>query len=195
MTGLRLDTRQMKRKLGELRRHMRADRFKPDVLEFTRKSLATASRLTPVRPLDVIRNNQIVKEGNQYERWRNQGGQGGITKADFLAARAPARFLYKASWGQCARSINLDIPESADVLSATTRQEQEPPQGYCQMHGGNDVFSVSVRNPFLEIPSRFKPFTGRQILSDAMEKHRSQFLRAVASRFKVIAYAIFAKHG
>ncbi len=196
MTGLRVDTAQFKQKLGKLRHHLRAERFKPDVLDYTRKSLATASRMTPVRELSVIRENQIGKSNSQYDRWQQQGGRG-VSRSAFLGSRAPARFLYKASWGQCARSLGLFISESSDVLSAHTRRnpEEEPPQGYGQVRGGKNVISVVIYNPFLEIPSRYKLFTGKQIMADAMQKHRPSFIRKVQSRMKVITFAIFAKHG
>lgn len=196
MTGLRADSTRLKQKLGKLRQHLRAERFKPDVLDYTRKCLATSSRNTPVRELSVIRENQIGKPNSQYDRWQHQGGRG-VARSAFLSARAPARFLYRASWGQCARSLGLDIAESADVLSATTRRnpEEQPPQGYGQIRGGKDVISVVIYNPFLEIPSRYKLFSGKQIMADALAKHRPNFIRKVQSRMRVICYSIFAKHG
>ena len=186
-----MDASGLRRKLKLMRNRVRADRFKPDVMDFTRKSLATASRLTPVRSYQLIRENQIGKEGSQYDRWLAQGG-GDVSRSAFLAARAPARFLYKASWGQVARSLNLFIPESAEVLAATTRRNpaEDPPMGYAQEHGGKHVYSISIHNPFLEIPSRYKSFTGRQIIGDAVVKHEAQFRRKVASRMKRIIYAV-----
>lgn len=196
MTGLRVDSTKLKQKLGKLRQHLRAERFLPDVLDYTRKCLATSSRMTPVRELSVIRENQIGKPTSQYDRWQQQGGRG-VSRSAFLGSRAPARFLYRASWGQCARSLGLYINESSDVLSSHTRRnpEEQPPQGYGQVRGGKNVISVVIYNPFLEIPSRYKPFSGRQIMADALAKHRPNFVRKVQSRMRVICYAIFAKHG
>jgi hypothetical protein len=56
-TGFRLDTTKLRRKLVSLGR-IRADDFKPELSDFTRKSLATASRMTPVRDYALIKRNQ-----------------------------------------------------------------------------------------------------------------------------------------
>lgn len=189
-TGFRVDVSQLRKKLAALKQ-VKAIAFAPDVMDFTKKTLATASRITPVRSFQLIRTNQIVKPGNQYDRWKEQGGNG-KTRPQFLAGRAPARFLYKASWGQLARSIGLTIPESQQVKNARTRRDPEvqPPRAYGQIRGGKRVYSVAMFNPFLAIPSRYKDFTGEEIISEAQKKHEKQFRRNVSKRLKVTLYAI-----
>jgi len=192
-TGFRVDVSTLRKKL-EAMKQVAAIQFKPDVMDYTRKTLATASRITPVRPYNIIRGNQILKPGNQYDQWRANGGSG-KTRPQFLAGRAPARFLYKASWGQLARSLGLEIPESQQVKTAKTRRKPEvqPPRAYGQIRGGKRVFSVAMFNPFLAIPSRYKDFTGEEIIADAQKKHADQFKRKVNKRLKVILYAVMNK--
>lgn len=192
-TGFRVDVSTLRKKL-EAMKQVAAIQFKPDVMDYTKKTLATASRITPVRDFSLIRSNQIQKKGNQFQRWREQGGRG-KTKAQFLAGRAPARFLYRASWGQLARSLGLQIPESQQVKNATSRRDpiKAPPRAYGQIRGGKRTFSVAMFNPFLAIPSRYKKFTGEEIIADAQKKHERQFRRNVNKRLKVTLYAITNK--
>jgi len=192
-TGFRVDVSTLRKKL-EAMKQVAAIQFKPDVMDYTKKTLATASRITPVRDFSVIRSNQIQKKGNQFQRWKEQGGRG-KTKAQFLAGRAPARFLYRASWGQLARSLGLQIPESQQVKNATSRRDpiKAPPRAYGQIRGGKRTFSVAMFNPFLAMPSRYKKFTGEQIIADAQKKHERQFRRNVNKRLKVTLYAIMNK--
>ena len=192
-TGFRVDVSQLKKKLAALQQ-VKAIAFAPDVMSYTKKTLATASRITPVRDFALIRSNQVQKKGNQYDKWRAAGGRG-KTRPQFLAGRAPARFLYRASWGQLARSIGLTIPESQQVKNARTRRKPEvqPPRAYGQIRGGKRAFSVVMFNPFLAIPSRYKDFTGEEIISEAQKKHERQFRRQVNKRLKVTLYAIMQK--
>lgn len=192
-TGFRVDVSTLRKKL-EAMKQVAAIQFKPDVMDYTKKTLATASRITPVRDFSVIRSNQIQKKGNQFQRWREQGGRG-KTKAQFLAGRAPARFLYRASWGQLARSLGLQIPESQQVKNATSRRDpiKAPPRAYGQIRGGKRTLSVAMFNPFLAMPSRYKKFTGEQIIADAQKKHERQFRRQVNKRLKVTLFAIMNK--
>jgi len=192
-TGFRVDVSTLRKKL-EAMKQVAAIQFKPDVMDYTKKTLATASRITPVRDFSLIRSNQIQKKGNQFQRWKEQGGRG-KTKAQFLAGRAPARFLYRASWGQLARSLGLQIPESQQVKNATSRRDpiKAPPRAYGQIRGGKRTFSVAMFNPFLAMPSRYKKFTGEQIISDAQKKHERQFRRSVNKRLKVTLFAIMNK--
>jgi len=192
-TGFRVDVSTLRKKL-EAMKQVAAIQFRPDVMDYTKKTLATASRITPVRDFSLIRSNQIQKKGNQFQRWKEQGGRG-KTKAQFLAGRAPARFLYRASWGQLARSLGLQIPESQQVKNATSRRDpiKAPPRAYGQIRGGKRTFSVAMFNPFLAMPSRYKKFTGEQIISDAQKKHERQFRRSVNKRLKVTLFAIMNK--
>lgn len=192
-TGFRVDVSTLRKKLAAMKQ-VAAIQFKPDVMDYTKKTLATASRITPVRDFALIRSNQVQKKGNQYDKWRAAGGMG-KSRPQFLAGRAPARFLYKASWGQLARSLGLEIPESAQVKNAHSRRDPEvqPPSAYGQIRGGKKVFTVAMFNPFLAIPSRYKKFTGEEIISEAQKKHASQFKRKVNKRLKVILYAVMNK--
>lgn len=186
MTGFRIDVSKMRRKVEALKA-IPATVFKPEVMDFTRKGLAKASTATPVRDKDVITDNQA----KQWAMWRGQGGSG-ISRRDFIASRLPARFLYKASWGQVARSLGLYFSESADVLSAHTRRnpEEDPPKGYGQYRGGKTAFSVVIYNPFLETKSRYKNFTGKEIIGDAMESGKEQFQKRVDAKMRRVVYAI-----
>jgi hypothetical protein len=192
-TGFRVDVSTLRKKLAAMQQ-VAAIQFKPDVMDYTKKTLATASRITPVRDYQLIRTNQIIKPRNQYDQWRGHGGRG-KTRPQFLAGRAPARFLYKASWGQLARSLGLQIPESQQVKNATSRRDpiKAPPRAYGQIRGGKRTFSVAMFNPFLAIPSRYKDFTGEEIIADAQKKHERQFRRNVNKRLKVILYAVMNK--
>ena len=195
-TGFRLDKRKLDAKLKKLA-EIPATVFKLEVSDFTRKSLSKEMRNTQVRPLGLIRFNQIEKphRRNQYDRWMDQGGNpdGSISRREFLADRAPARFLFQLSWVQVAYSLGLNIPVSANVLSATTRNhnDPEPQKGYGQWRGGKNVFSAVIYNPFLETPRRlFKDFMGSEILGDAMRENQPVFKRAVDRKLKRVAYAI-----
>jgi hypothetical protein len=59
-TGFRIDVRKMRTKLNGLA-NLRADEFRDDVMDYTRKTLTTAVRETPVREYSVIRENQIAQ--------------------------------------------------------------------------------------------------------------------------------------
>ena len=74
-TGFRVDVSTLWKKL-EAMKQVAAIQFRPDVMDYTKKTLATASRITPVRDFSLIRSNQIQKKGNQFQRWKEQGGRG-----------------------------------------------------------------------------------------------------------------------
>lgn len=57
-TRFRFDLNEFKKKISGLA-EITADKFRPDVMDFVRKSLQTASRNTPVRDYSLIRQNQI----------------------------------------------------------------------------------------------------------------------------------------
>ena len=192
--GFTMDVSGMRRKAKALA-SIPAKAFKKQIEDFTRKSLVKAMRRTPVRSLDVIRLNQIEKKGNQYDRWMQHGGNRdrAISRKQFLADRAPARFLFQLSWVQVGSSLGLSIPASANIMSATTRNhnEPEPERGYGQWRGGDVRYSAVIYNPFLDAPPRtYKPFTGAQILGDAMRENYPVFQRACDRQLKRIAYAI-----
>lgn len=102
----------------------------------------------------------------------------------FIANRAQARFLYKKSWWEVGQSVGIDVPCSQQVKVAHTRRKPPiaPPKGYAQRRGGKGIYSIVVYNPFLEEESAYKPFSGKAILAQAMQKHKSDFDDKVAKR-------------
>lgn len=113
------------------------------------------------------------------------------TQATFIRERAQARFLYRKTWSQAAESLGLQVSTSSDVRDAHTRRKpaKAPPRGYGQQHGGGKVFSVSISNPFLKIPSRYKDFDGEQIMEQAMARHRGEYDRSIRARMRQLATA------
>lgn len=109
-----------------------------------------------------------------------------IGEQSFIDERAQARFLYRKSWTQVAESLGLRVSSSAQVKSSRTRTRPavEPRRGSGQWHGGKHVISISIQNPFLEQPSRYKDFSGKQILASAAAKHRAEFNREVRNKVR-----------
>lgn len=105
-------------------------------------------------------------------------------EAAFIEHRAQARFLYKRSWYEVGQSVGIDVPCSQQVKDSRTRRKppQNPPRGYAQRRGGKGVYSIVVYNPFLEEESAYKPFSGKAILAQAMQKHEAQFNEKIAKR-------------
>lgn len=60
-TGFRIDTTKARAKIARARGQLTADQFRPELADFSRKSLATAARITPVRDYATIRRNQSVQ--------------------------------------------------------------------------------------------------------------------------------------
>ncbi len=126
-------------------------------------------------------------------KWRARGGGQGVTKAQFLADRAPARFLFQLQWVQVGYSLGVNVTASAAVLSATTRNHDEPdiPQGRGQWHGGQTKLTASISVPFLDAPERkYKPFTGQGILTPIMAAQFPVFNRACERKMKRAVAAI-----
>lgn len=167
--------------------------FKPEISNYLlRPSLNKAKAATPVRDLATIRDNQIGKPGNQFERWRARGGSG-VSKAQFLADRAPARFLFQLQWVQVGYSLGVNVTASANVLSAQTRNHNEPeiPKGYGRWHGGQTKLTASISVPWLDEPPRkYKPFTGQQILTPIMQAQFQVYKRACDRKMKRVVHAI-----
>ncbi len=193
-SGFKLDTKQLLGKLAKAGR-IKAALFKPEISNyFLRPSLNKAKAATPVRELSVIRENQIGKPRSQYARWQAQGGDHGVSRSQFLADRAPARFLFQLQWVQVGYSLGVNVSASASVLSATTRNHDEPdiPRGYGQWHGGNVKLSASISVPWLDEPPRkYKPFTGVEIITPIMQSQKPVFERAVGRKLKRTLMAIF----
>lgn len=98
----------------------------------------------------------------------------------FINQRSRARGLYRKSWWQVGASVGLNIPVGAAQNSFSRHNPpKEPPKGYAQIRGGEHSLSVDVRNPFLEIPSQYKSFSGRAILQTAANRHRAAFKKAL----------------
>lgn len=114
------------------------------------------------------------------------------SRRSFVGNRKQARFLYRKSWMQVARSLDVPIVVSGQVSRAHTRRKpaKEPPRGYGQWRGGKVRLTAVIYNPFLQEPSRYKPFTGRQILRTAIARNRLRFNRTLSSRLRAtVAYA------
>ncbi len=187
-----MDMTRMRRKQKELAA-IRADVFRPELRErFLRPALNKAKRATPVRDVALIREAQIGK-GGQYDQWQAHSGNHGVTRAQFLADRAPARFLFQLQWVQVGASLNVGVTASAAVLAATTRNHDEPEiqRGYGQYHGGQTKFTASISVPFLDEPPRkYKPFTGKEILIPIAVAQFPVYARACERKMKRIVHAI-----
>lgn len=111
------------------------------------------------------------------------------TKTAFVKDRAQARFLYRKSWLQAADSLGVDISVAQSTRRAVTRRKpaEEPPRAYGQVRGGANVLAIVIRNPFLEQPSRYKDFSGKQILARAQAAHEGAYKRAMGRRLKQLA--------
>jgi hypothetical protein len=113
-------------------------------------------------------------------------------KTEFIAHRAQARFLYKKSWTQCGESLGLKVIAPQAVHASETRRDppKNPPRGYAQIRGGQQVISVVIYNPFINDDSRYRDWDGAQIISDALQKHGPSFLKQVEKHIQRIAYAV-----
>jgi hypothetical protein len=192
-SGFKMDMSGIRRKQRELAA-IPARIFKPEISNyFLRPSLNKAKAATPVRDLATIRENQVGKPNSQYAKWKARGGGKGVTKAQFLADRAPARFLFQLQWVQVGYSLGVNVTASANVLNAQTRNHNEPeiPRGYGQWHGGQTKITASISVPFLDAPERkYKPFTGQGILTPIMAAQFPVFNRACARKMKRVVAAI-----
>jgi hypothetical protein len=192
-SGFKMDMSGIRRKQRELAA-IPARIFKPEISNYLlRPSLNKAKAATPVRDLATIRENQVGKPNSQYAKWKARGGGQGVTKPQFLADRAPARFLFQLQWVQVGYSLGVNVTASAAVLSATTRNHDEPdiPQGRGQWHGGETKLTASISVPFLDEPERkYKPFTGQGILTPIMAAQLPVFNRACERKMKRVVAAI-----
>jgi hypothetical protein len=192
-SGFKMDMSGIRRKQKELAA-IPARIFKLEISNyFLRPSLNKAKRATPVRDLGIIRYNQIEKRRSQYDQWLENWGAGDITRQQWLADRAPARFLFQLQWVQVGYSLGVNVTASAAVLSATTRNHNEPdiPRGRGRWHGGQTKLTASISVPFLDAPERkYKPFTGQGILTPIMAAQFPVFNRACARKMKRAVAAI-----
>ena len=113
------------------------------------------------------------------------------TQATFIRERAQARFLYRKTWSETAESLGLQVSTSANVREAHTRHDppKAPPRGYGDHQGGDKVFTVSIYNPLLKQPSRYKDFDGVEIMGRAIARHKGEYERSVRARIRQLATA------
>ncbi len=197
-SGLRIDVSQAVKKLKLIKSKIKASLLKPELQNnLLRPALNTAKRNTPVRELATIRENQIGKPNSQYAQWQAKGGDKSVTKPQFLADRAPARFLFQLSWVQVGQSLGVNVTASAQVLAATTRNpnEQEIPRGYGQWRGGDKVLTAVIYNPLVAGPARkYKPFDGTALITDALTAQKPVFNRACERKLKRAVHAIWSQN-
>lgn len=229
------------RKLENAKAEIRLETFKPILLDFVRKSLVTAIKLTPEREYQLIKaaqnrqynhrinyipsfhsleNPSLVVKGNDtwlffngkwYKplEWKVSAEVWSVfnqlkaerdrrlqtSRADFIAHRAQARFLYKKSWVQVGASIGLDVRAPQNVLKSLTRREppKDPDKGYAQIRVGKTVLSVVIYNPFVQEQTAYWQNDGSVYILDAMNQHRSNFNAQVKRHIERVLYAIFHK--
>lgn len=107
------------------------------------------------------------------------------SEGDFIAMRAQARFLYQRSWWQAGQSLGINVTGTGGgIINSHSRHNPpvDPPKAYGQWRGGKYVLSVVIENPFLEQESRYKPFSGKEILSDATSRETAVFLAEVETK-------------
>lgn len=236
--ALRLPVKRIQTRLARLGASVTASEFKPELLEFTGKVLATCIAKTPVRNEALI----VANQRREYEHrvnyipsihWRTEPrmivNENGVklvamngrwyapefhhspeevqaafleldaererrlatAESDFVDARKQARFLYRKSWWQVAQSLGLAVSIASQIIASVTRRWPmiSPLKAYAQIRGGKSTISVVVFNPFLEQEGRYKPFSGRTILSSAAAKHRPEFMRKVENKVRRLMYA------
>ena len=193
MTGFRFDTAKIKNRLARVNAELQAISFRPDIEKFATASLKSAIALTPVRSVSLIEANQI-KQFHHRQRYIAKNPSSAtrvVSEAQFVKERSQARFLYRKSWKQCADSVRLRVSASAAVSSSVTRRRPavNPPRGFAQWRGGGRVLSLTIFNPFLNQPSRFKDFNATQIINKALAKHRPKFKRDIENRIRREIYA------
>jgi hypothetical protein len=194
MSVFRLDTATLKRRLNRIGRSFAANEFRPDVAKFAAATLQECIRITPVRSVSLIKRNQTKQffDRQRYIRKNPGSATRTVDKNRFVEERAQARFLYKKSWLQCAQSARLNVRVSREVARSVTRRRnpvQQPPRGYAQWRGGSGALSLVIYNPFLEQPSNYKKFTGKEILVRSASRFKAQFTRDVNNRLRRAAYA------
>lgn len=99
----------------------------------------------------------------------------------FIGRRIQSRSLYKRSWLQAGDSINIPVNVSSDVRNSYSRHNprKDPKRAYSQTRGGEQVLSIVVYNPFLQEESRYKPWTGKQIIDQSIARHEPEFFRSI----------------
>lgn len=119
------------------------------------------------------------------------------SQSEFIDMRGQSRFLFRKSWWEIGVSAGVSVACPAEVRNGTTRRRKpplNPPKGYAQARGGKDVYSIVIRNPFLDETSsgghtplateQYKKFNGQEIIGRAMAQHRPAFEKEIAKRTK-----------
>jgi hypothetical protein len=111
------------------------------------------------------------------------------SRSNFIKGRAQARFLYRKSWLEAADSLGVEINVAQTTRKAVTRRKPavNPPKASGQVRGGAKVLAITISNPFLEQPSRYKDFSGKRILAAAQAQHEGAYKRAMTRRLKRLA--------
>lgn len=105
-------------------------------------------------------------------------------ESDFVAERAQALELYRKSWGQVALSLGLTVNGAVMTAHSRHNPRKEPAKAYGQWRGGKSVLSVVIRNPFLDIQTKYFKGNGKAILAQAMAKNRPAFNKSVNDKMK-----------
>ena len=105
-------------------------------------------------------------------------------QSDFIKERSQARYLYKRSWYEIGQSAGVSVRGSKSVINSRSRHNppKTPRKGYVQKRGGKNTFSVVVYNPFLETQSKYKFFSGKELIDSAMNLHRPAFKKEVSAK-------------
>ncbi len=121
-----------------------------------------------------------IYEGLLAERMRRDEAP----KQEWIKERSQARFLYKRSWYEIGQSAGVNVRASQSVIASHSRHNppKRPPRGYVRRVGGKNTLSIIVYNPFLEQQSRYKQFSGQQLIDNAMTFHRQRFNKDVRMR-------------
>lgn len=106
------------------------------------------------------------------------------SQTEFIRERAQARFLYKRSWKEIADSAGVPLRVSQSVANAHSRHNppKRPPRGYVRKVGGKNSLSVIVYNPLLEQQSRYKVFSGTDLINSAIRNNQPKFRRDLLFR-------------
>jgi hypothetical protein len=124
---------------------------------------------------DIPDNVYEVYQGFLQERLRRDENPHDVY--EFTKERSQARYLYKRSWWEIGQSAGVNVRASQSVIASHSRHNppKTPPKGYVRRVGGKNTLSIIVYNPFLEQQSRYKLFTGKQLINSSMSVHRSKF--------------------
>lgn len=127
-------------------------------------------------------------EGKYFELLSELQRRLETSESEFIQERAQARFLYRRSVYEQARSLGLSIGISAAVAASHSRHNppKDPPKGYAQWRGGKVVLSVVFFSPLSRLPSRFMRFDAAAILGESMRKFRPAFDQAVRKKLRTL---------